>query len=489
MNTNKTLLWLGTFVYAFVLLLFLSPDSYLYDLFGRCDSAWFFMCGKAWMNGMVPYVDFADSKGPLLWLIYGVGYMFSPHSFVGVFWLSVVVYAATFSLAYKLTRLVADRRVVLGVLVLLPIALLFRFVHKEVRAEDFCYPLAMACLYLSVLVAKEKERRLFWPAYGIGACLMASLLIKWSITLMLSGTAFVILVFSLKRKDYKGILGGLYGLCTIAIPFVIYFLWQGNLSAFFQEYFLNTYTTVSHQPLTERLIEKGMHLGGRFFIVSFTVTILGFVIFCYRYKQSWWLCAIPLPFTLLIATPGFAYYYSILMPLMVVPCIVTADIMLERILMRPKLLRLSCVIVVIVGMFLNFHRHPFRFEQTAERSAYHSMEKIMAQVINPRLTIYPMDNGLGIVAHALPANKYWALQNGYTSSMLAERKEALRKRKADFIIVLRTSRTDKASISEEELSKNGYSFSGVTVSESGQLNLYVYRKDGGERQHHKGKTK
>ena len=29
------------------------------------------------MNGMVPYVDFTDSKGPSLWLIYGIGYLLS----------------------------------------------------------------------------------------------------------------------------------------------------------------------------------------------------------------------------------------------------------------------------------------------------------------------------------------------------------------------------------------------------------------------------
>ena len=30
------------------------------------------------MNGLTPYVDFTDSKGPLLWLIYGIGYLRAP---------------------------------------------------------------------------------------------------------------------------------------------------------------------------------------------------------------------------------------------------------------------------------------------------------------------------------------------------------------------------------------------------------------------------
>ena len=59
---------LSVFLLVFVVMLFISKDSYMHDLPNHNDSAWFFMCGKAWMNGMVPYVDFADSKGPLLWL-------------------------------------------------------------------------------------------------------------------------------------------------------------------------------------------------------------------------------------------------------------------------------------------------------------------------------------------------------------------------------------------------------------------------------------
>lgn len=61
-------------------------DSWLYDPFMGCDMNWYFTCGRALARGMVPYVDFIDSKGPLLWLIYGVGYVITPHSFIGEAW-------------------------------------------------------------------------------------------------------------------------------------------------------------------------------------------------------------------------------------------------------------------------------------------------------------------------------------------------------------------------------------------------------------------
>lgn len=84
------------FIFIFILFFFISSDSYTHDLWYKNDSAWFYMCGKAWMNGMIPYVDFSDSKGPLLFLIYGIGYLLSPRNYLGIFWISVFWYAVVF---------------------------------------------------------------------------------------------------------------------------------------------------------------------------------------------------------------------------------------------------------------------------------------------------------------------------------------------------------------------------------------------------------
>ncbi len=142
--------WAAFVVFSFVILLFLSPDSYLMDTYGlRCDSAWFFTCGKAWMEGLTPYVDFADSKGPLLWLIYGLGYLLSPTSYHGVFWLSVIAYAVAFAFIWRTSRLFVGKREALLVLFVMPLFLFFITYHAEVRAEDFCMPAICGGLYFT----------------------------------------------------------------------------------------------------------------------------------------------------------------------------------------------------------------------------------------------------------------------------------------------------------------------------------------------------
>lgn len=142
--------WTTLFLMSFVLLLLLSPDSYLADIYGmRCDSAWFFTCGKAWVEGMTPYVDFADSKGPLLWLIYGSGYLLSPVSYHGVFWLSVIIYTVAFHFIWLTARLFLEERESAFVVLVMPFFLFFIVYHNEVRAEDFCIPAICGGIYFT----------------------------------------------------------------------------------------------------------------------------------------------------------------------------------------------------------------------------------------------------------------------------------------------------------------------------------------------------
>ena len=98
----------------------------------------FFISGKALMNGLRPYVEFADSKGPLLWLIYGIGYLLSPQSYTGVYVVSIFAYAGIFYFNYKTALLLLrDEGRAWAVTLLMTVAYFWPWFHFEVRAEDF----------------------------------------------------------------------------------------------------------------------------------------------------------------------------------------------------------------------------------------------------------------------------------------------------------------------------------------------------------------
>ena len=177
-------------IFAVLSLLLTSWDSYLYDLWQHHDVIWFYACGKAWMNGMIPYVDFADSKGPLLWLFYGIGYLLSPNSYVGCYWISCILYTIIFYQCYK-CALVFTRNSLLSLTAVVLSALFFlgSATHIEVRTEDYCYPFMLPMFYRFLLhsIGHEATPRFAkQSAMLLGLALGGTLLIKYSCTLMLA---------------------------------------------------------------------------------------------------------------------------------------------------------------------------------------------------------------------------------------------------------------------------------------------------------------
>ena len=147
------------FLLSFCCLLLFSPDSIIYDpLLHHWDVSWFNTCGRAWMNGLTPYVDFADSKGPLLWLIYGIGYLISPHDYLGVFFLSILFYTGVFYYSYKTAYLFLHHKRKSMIVVFFLIASFFcTFYHNEVRAEDWCQLFITASIYRICLFLYTEE--------------------------------------------------------------------------------------------------------------------------------------------------------------------------------------------------------------------------------------------------------------------------------------------------------------------------------------------
>ena len=172
--------WLVLFLFSFFLLTFLSPDSFLMHLCTmREDSAWFFTAGKAWMEGMTPYIDFADSKGPLLWLIYGIGYLLSPTSYIGVFWISMMAYTFTFAVLWRTARLFVGKRESLIVLVLMPVLMFYSMMRCGPKIS-VCWEYALASIALAVRLCLRKVHRLGNMPLGLvrawhGVCLSSGI--------------------------------------------------------------------------------------------------------------------------------------------------------------------------------------------------------------------------------------------------------------------------------------------------------------------------
>lgn len=429
-------LWLCSFVSAVVLLLFLSPDSYLYDIYGyHADSSWFFTCGKAWMHGMVPYVDFSDSKGPLLWLIYGAGYLLNGHSYVGVYWVACVFYAFTFFYAYRTARLFVPRRQALYVQMLMPCCLFFIFFHNETHAEDFCYTFISAALFHLCAALRDDRptsRRTARHAFAVGVSVACCLLMKWSVALMVGTIALVLLYCAYKRRLALSCLGGgLLGIAVPLTPFLIYFLVWADLGALVHEYFLNTAATID-SSLLGGLKTYARELNS---VPLFTIPLFaGVAAFCRRFSCSYGLLFCLFCFFAGATHHNIYHYYTVMLPFSVFALMWLFDALGRRYRLRMRHVVLASVLLTAAD--LPWVRTPLVFVPNADRQACYDVAYVMSSVRQPKVMYMPIDVSAGTASGALPACKYWAQQTGFVPEMKAERDRALENRRADFVIVL-----------------------------------------------------
>ncbi len=442
------------------------------------------------MEGMTPYVDFADSKGPLLWLIYGIGYLLSPTSYLGVFWLSVLAYTFTFSVLWRTARLFVGRRESLIVLALMPALMFYRVIHEEVRAEDFCLPgicIGIYCTCRALMSPQGTSVRKY--AFGLGVGMAWCLLIKWNLFVLMGGMALVVLGVSFSHRRADALNFGLLGIAVVTLPFAVYFLWKGNFMAMVQEYFVNTFQItgggkdqrichiVFYTLLTERMS------------VYYTVILLGVVVgiyfFCRRFHVSYWLMLAYIPFIAFLELQvSWFYYFAIVMPFYVFFLIFLVGCCSRLICRLPKSLFVAIAIVVCLGgTAYNTRWWNFVFFPSADQERWDEIQLVMQRKQRPRILVLTGDYGFGILVRALPACKYWALQTGGNEKMEEQRYNAMQTQKPDFVFVSDHSGKEKEARFAKfftVLRESGYRQCYVTVVKNGKKTkkaVPVYAKE------------
>lgn len=418
-------------VYSFVLMLFISTDSYLYDLYYHIDSPSFFMAGKAWMSGMVPYVDFADSKGPLLWVIYGLGYLISHHSYVGVFWISILFIAGTLFFGYKLCRLFADEEESALATVALPFLLLcFQF---EIKSEDFCYPFVMISLYSTSRVLKDRRLEAmtyFKMSLLLGISCMCCGLIKFNVGCMIMSLMAVVLYMATTNGAGLWSCWGMgTGLIIPAIPFCISFLLYGNMREFIQEYLLNTFATVANKQDSYPLV----------MLLYLLLYIPGLIYFSKKNKLGYWLVASFIVFLVGIGLHPYAHYFRILTPFFIFFFLSSVHLVISRVKVIRSHVAATCIVIAVGIIASNtiwfIGRKYFIRGNDEARKNYYTAAYVISQIKDAKVMNETIEMGFGVPSGSLPEGKYWIGQSGMTEEMRRERSKDLEERIPDFVFV------------------------------------------------------
>lgn len=427
--------WLFLLLWCFSVMFWIEADSYTHDLFVRGDTAWFMAGGRAVFEGLVPYVDFSDSKGLLLWWIYALGYWINDYSYIGVFWISVLFSWGTFMYSYKTAMLLTENNKKMSLVTTLLMSFpyytwLLQGRFMEFRCEDFCLLfISLGLYYLVKGIVYSDSLCTIKPGFLLGMGLIACIMIKWSIGVMYLGLICCYCFLLWRKRTITGFYGGLLGIFVACTPFIIAFIYYENFNSFIQEYFLNTSKTVSQS--LEIMIRDYFFVDLKKMLTSKSIISLFWIISAmfYAYKKKQYIVPVLSGvFILLLAVKHDLGYYTIVVaPYAVFFCVMVA----KRFTYHTLVLKYPVALGFIwwlLNTIPNFIRNEGMW-YNSDRDLYYKTAYIIGQIKNARV----INSTVGDPVGSIPGSKYWLPQLGETAEMAEVRYCDIRDNKADFV--------------------------------------------------------
>lgn len=446
-------------VFSIVILFFISPDSYLHGIEGHSDSGVFYMYGKAMMKGMIPYIDFNEGKGPLLFLIYGLGYLLSNTSYLGVFWISCTFYTAVFYLTYKTVNLfVNSEKKAVASSIIMSIAYFNPLLHYEFRCEDFSQLFIITSLYAICRLLYTDDKSFVGKAGFLqGISLAATMLLKFNVSAMLSVFIIYGLFYTYKQQSLiKYILWGFAGISVILFPFWFYFYINGAWPQCLYDFLLVTEFTVrgtGGDPSVTYLNRLSQNFSHPAHLVVFVTTLFGTLLFARQNTRNRYFPLISFLFFYFITLQNGAWHYyysvcSVFYIFLIIPLLGTITHKEKSLIMITSA---TLFVVVPTNMWRAYNFQKLFFQESQERQAYYKYSYLMSQVKDAKYVKMGGFANLDVLSGALPGCKYMAFIPGEPKAITNERMQIIKEKRVDFVQVGRGNDTLK-----DELVSWGY---------------------------------
>ena len=243
---TKRWLLLYCFITAAAVLLFCSKSSPLYPMNDWVDVHCFLTLGKGLLNGLVPYVDLYEQKGPVLYFIYAIVALFSHKSMFGQYLLEIVTYGLFLYFSAKLAQVYLGKSKLIYpiVAVLAAVVATTRSFSHGGSVEQMCLFLFVYGLYSVIKACHENRSLTVQEALTNGIFAGLALWIKYTMLGFYLGLALFVLIWYIGWvRDWKKLLAVigqfLLGIAAVSAVVFAYFLWAGSLDDLFTCYFYN----------------------------------------------------------------------------------------------------------------------------------------------------------------------------------------------------------------------------------------------------------
>jgi hypothetical protein len=426
------------FLYSFFIMLFFTQSSPLFVLNNWDDANAFFTVGKGMAQGLVPYKDLFEQKGPLLYAIYGLAYQLSNSNFSGVYLLEGTAMFCDLVLAYKIAALYLKRMSSALVSLFFPLLILNQTAfYYGGSAEEFAIPFLMLFLYLFLRHFKWAHGAPFTQWHYLSFGIIAGCLLWIKFTFLGGFIGFYLALFVILTKDRKwkewlrACTFTLCGLILATIPWLIYFGSQQALGDLFTVYFKFNLSVYSSQlTIPDKLINSALTIGATLNknVNSKIMFLIGMADFLLTWKyfrsraEKWILLstAVGLILGIYIGGRQYVYYFLIVTPLTLFGLISVALFLQSSKHLIPddsqgKGKWLTLIIFSMVTIYLcfgyntNIQDSRFIVKKTPVQVKFAS---IMNRTSHPTLLNYGfLDGGFYLAANISPNVRYFERQN------------------------------------------------------------------------------
>ena len=248
MNRRRMLPAAYCLIAAAALLMICSMNSWLYPINPWVDVNIIATVGRAMFDGMVPYRDLVEQKGPLLFALFGLGMKLTPGSYHGLYLLEVLAVAGAMYFGWKTLRLYLPKLSLAWLPLLFATLLPCNVFQTGGSAEELLIFPAAWSVYDLLRSWRSGERMKLGVLVRNGFFAGCILWIKFNLLsfhfVWMAALALDAVVRDRRiGRAVKMCLWFLAGMALASIPWLIYFGANGALSDLAQGYFADNLTS------------------------------------------------------------------------------------------------------------------------------------------------------------------------------------------------------------------------------------------------------
>ena len=441
---------------SLLLITICSKNSPIYCFNDWVDGNAFFTMGKGIMNGLVPYKDLFEQKGPILYLIYGIGYLISNSNFLGVYILEIISFLFFIYYMIKTISLLwNEKNSYLITILTCSILVSSCFFVQGGSAEEFCFPFIMYSFYSFIKYIKNQvydKNILFFNglAAGIISLIKFNLLGFWFIWMAL--IFFKIILEKKYKEAFISCIVFLLGMLSPIIVVSIYFIINGAFTDFIEAYVtfnFGAYTT--ELSIVERIKNfiisfKGQFLQSKLIFHLISFGFIGAIFTNKIFENIYNKLFIILSFFFLglgIYIGGLPYnYYFLLNEVYILFGILFIFKVIEsKYQKHPQITYIVLLLIVLLFSAYKVKNSQNLNDRHLNKDYYaqYTFNEIIKTVDNPTVLNYDnLDGGFYTVSNIIPNTKYFMRQNiSYERypQILDGQNKIIKDKGVDFVIV------------------------------------------------------